>query len=350
MALVAGSTVVAALGLAGCSDDGGVASLEGAAATGTAGTGSGETAGGSGGDGELTAAEQEANTQAMVDCLVEAGVPAMILPGEVNGVTRYELAFDGQMVSRRDPASGGGTGAVTQMVGAGSAVVDADKHARVFEAVEGDYALVIDAVDYSADYERCYVDTGYTPLELVPEIDPAEELKAKQAEAEVSNEWAACARQNGWPDVADADPPVADGYETYPTVVVPGSITVDQLDALLDVCPVFDEEAYLQALEDMAAQVEEDGPVLDSDGEADFHISSGGGGGTSLSVGGQQIITPSISFDLPGFDQYGQPIGEVSAEDQAHLAELTDKLWEDFNAFMQTQGAGTSLGGTVTTE
>ncbi|MDR1824372.1 MAG: hypothetical protein LBR27_03405 [Bifidobacteriaceae bacterium] len=328
-----------ALGLAalgGCSgDEPDVASLGDETASGSGAT-STETA--------TTEAEREATVNAMVDCLVEAGVPAKAQEVVVNGVSTLDLMFDGQLVSTRDPSTGadGFGGISTSMIQAGGgAPVDEEKHSQIFEAIEGDYALVIDAVDYTADYQRCYVETGYSPREIVMEDDPASELRAKQEVAEVSNEWAACARDQGYEDVTDAEPPTADGYETYPYVMVPGTITLVQFQELLEACPLLDVEAMAESLAEAQEQAEDEGPSFSDEGDG---VAIQGGGGVSMSIGGQSVVLPSIAFDLPGFDQAGGFVeGEVTEEDQAHMTELTDALNASIQDLMEQAGMGSAV-------
>lgn len=50
-----------------------------------------------------------------------------------------------------------------------------------------------------------------------------------------SNSWAACARQHGWPDIADADPAAGALAE----IVIPATITADELRQLVADCPPF---------------------------------------------------------------------------------------------------------------
>ncbi|MDR1799531.1 MAG: hypothetical protein LBR19_06590 [Bifidobacteriaceae bacterium] len=114
---------------------------------------------------------------------------------------------------------------------------DDSSDGAIFPRRDTAWGLVIDGVDYSEIYTECRASSGYIETWEQPG-DPAEELVAKAETAAVSNDWARCARDNGWPEVADATAPVADGYETSPTVLLPITMTEDQLTALLEVCPL----------------------------------------------------------------------------------------------------------------
>jgi hypothetical protein len=59
----------------------------------------------------------------------------------------------------------------------------------------------------------------------------------------VSAAWARCARDNGWPDIADP----AERAGSLPEVVIPVTIASGQLDALLTACPPFDAAAFRAA-------------------------------------------------------------------------------------------------------
>jgi len=56
----------------------------------------------------------------------------------------------------------------------------------------------------------------------------------------LTNRWAACARENGWPDIVDAIALPDDSGLT--SLHLPSSITEDQLRQLLEACPNFDPD------------------------------------------------------------------------------------------------------------
>ncbi|MCL1898397.1 MAG: hypothetical protein FWG16_06205 [Micrococcales bacterium] len=104
------------------------------------------------------------------------------------------------------------------------------------------YLLFIGDKDYSEVFNHCVEETGYTPPVDEP-MDPAEELAVKRRNASAGAEWARCARENGFPWISDPDPPVADGMKTWGQVWLPFETTVEELSALLALCPNFDREA-----------------------------------------------------------------------------------------------------------
>jgi hypothetical protein len=105
-----------------------------------------------------------------------------------------------------------------------------------WDQYQGGFALRVDGVDQSEDYGRCYRDSGYEPPSLYG--TPDREISAKQKRVEVSNRWAECVREHGYPSVSDVDPPVADQGTTWPVVILPRSITEAQVATLVAACPV----------------------------------------------------------------------------------------------------------------
>ncbi|MDR1798775.1 MAG: hypothetical protein LBR19_02675 [Bifidobacteriaceae bacterium] len=209
------------VGLAGCSDDGaGVASLTTLASGAQAGTGS----------------DSERATQ-YVDCLVEKGLPATLIRLDDGSLRPYWDETKVAVVSTRALNGEQVTSYLDDRSPDGASPV-----ADVFPRADTTWGLVIDGIDYSVEYTECRDLSGYIEDWEQP-VDPRDELAAKAQMAEAANDWARCARDNGWPQVGDASAPVADGYQTSPTVFLPASMTADQLAALLEACPAFDPDA-----------------------------------------------------------------------------------------------------------
>jgi len=100
-----------------------------------------------------------------------------------------------------------------------------------------DTILVIDGVDHSEAFAGCLSSTGYdeqVALRGHSQVNPAE----VERQVRSNNLWAACARENGWPGIKDS----AMESDEWPTVLLPTTITEDQLRQLLDACPNFDSE------------------------------------------------------------------------------------------------------------
>jgi hypothetical protein len=125
--------------------------------------------------------------------------------------------------------------AVDRVFNGSNAAEHTEAETAFLEQEREEWGVMLDGVDYSAPYAQCLRSSDY--VEPGAAADPGQELRDKQKIAEASNEWAACARNNGWPDLADAQPGNADGYATVPTVLLPATITVQELEALLEHCP-----------------------------------------------------------------------------------------------------------------
>jgi hypothetical protein len=106
---------------------------------------------------------------------------------------------------------------------------------------------------------------------------------------EASNAWAACARENGFAGLADAQLPEEIESGLYPMVLLPRSITVGQFEALLAACPATAEW-----------------------------------GGETAKVEGNQM-QPAIGFDAPGYDGVPSTV-ELPQADRDRFNELITVL------------------------
>ncbi|MDR2896494.1 MAG: hypothetical protein LBV30_07590 [Propionibacteriaceae bacterium] len=112
--------------------------------------------------------------------------------------------------------------------------------------------VFVDGHDYSAALQNCRAESSYDEAaawqaakEAMPAPDPSIGLRQLAA----NNRWAACARDNGWLQIAD----VTTTGTTVPAVSLPDSVSLAALDALLDTCPLVDldsERQYRQWLLD----------------------------------------------------------------------------------------------------
>ncbi|MDR1427403.1 MAG: hypothetical protein LBJ08_06565, partial [Bifidobacteriaceae bacterium] len=90
--------------------------------------------------------------------------------------------------------------------------------------------------DHTATYQHCFEDSSYTPPNTA--ADPADDLEWNQKVADVTNEWIACAREHGQPDLEDLTATANESVQ----VILPRTTTVAELRALIEACPTFDEE------------------------------------------------------------------------------------------------------------
>jgi hypothetical protein len=159
--------------------------------------------------------------------------------------------------------------------------------------------LVIDGVDVSAAYANCLAQTGYSEVAAEsadPPVDPA--ALARQVAA--NNEWAACARENGFPLVADSVAPATEG--DYPMVVLPGTITAGQLRQLLATCPNWtaDKQADIDAWR--------------------------AGNPVAVDLPDDIAPDPAITFDVPDNLKFPDLAGTPSPEEQDEIARV-DELY-----------------------
>jgi hypothetical protein len=182
--------------------------------------------------------DQGLRAEAFYSCLLEAGLPATINRLEWTGDAEVDFEREGHDTMLVIPRQSGFLWAGKS--GGEDGQFDPAEQALWQQHVDDpSYFLVIDGVDHSDVLESCLQDSGY--VDPGHDTDPAEELADKQPIAEATNTWIACAREHGMPDLED--PTVqADNYATYPAAVIPLSTTAQELRALLEVCPNFDED------------------------------------------------------------------------------------------------------------
>jgi hypothetical protein len=259
----------------------------------------------------------DSRARAFYNCLRDADLPAELYESEGDYPTNVGWDEDAVVMWMTPGGSGGAQGDVDQ-----------DEIEDFFKGGDYEsYRLIVNGADQSTVFADCHESTGYDESDAWGNGSPGSvDLAYYQAVVEASNDWAACARENGWPQTLDADMPVsADGSE-YPTAVLPSSITEDQLRQLLEACPNFDAEAMEH----------NDELMQDFDGSGGFPDG--------------YWTAPSVGFDYPGFD--GQPFdfgstGEPNAAElatQERLSRLQEILWEEQNAYYESEyGSGGAI-------
>lgn len=181
--------------------------------------------------------------------------------------------------------------------------------------------LRLEGIDRTEDWVKCLEESGYSDQAVYDTIDTsASSAEYYQYIVEASNEWAACARQNGFPQTIDAVLP-SDDY-SYPTALLPADISEVQLRALLEVCPSFDpavEERNEELWNEMGDNYSGEFPE---------------------GFKGQ----PSIGFNYPNFDGTYDPnyvpSSSTASPDQVateeRLNKLTDILYEAQMQYWET--------------
>jgi hypothetical protein len=253
----------------------------------------------------------EQKARAYYQCLRDANLPARLT--EATQDFPIDVGWEDNVVVMWTLPSG---------LGGVQGDVDSDAINDFFSGNESSYSLIVNGVDHTETFQGCHESTGYDESEgwaNSGKIDSA----YLQAVVDSSNEWAACARENGWPGLKDAVLPTATDGSEYPVIALPTTITEDQLRQLLTACPNFDEER-----------------TRHNDELANEGWDQRGG----LPEG--FWIPPSIGFDHPGFNgkpvEPGAPGEEPSAGDPLleRLNTLQQVLYEAANAYYESQGEG----------
>ena len=201
--------IVLALALGACGGNPDLPSLGGATSSGT------------------SALEQAARSY--FDCMTAAGLPMELMPDSDGAMVMVQISFEHEYWLR-DPDTG-----IMQINS--PADDDASRQAQDDFMNGTGPALIIDGIDHTDVYVACRDQSGYDWEEALSNMRPDPEMVAKQVES--NNNWAACAREHGWPDIQDSVMPAVNSQE-YPQVVLPATITEDQLRQLLVACPNFD--------------------------------------------------------------------------------------------------------------
>jgi hypothetical protein len=257
---------------------------------------------------------QAESALAMTACLVDGGIDASAEDmGDEEGQLRLELgksgAFYHYAIGGQGQTGGGPEGLSEEDYERGIKKVEelAEQHSS---RDEQDF-LIVGEADHSDTWRKCLEASGY--LEPVWQVDPAAELKFERRLAQAGTEWATCAREHGYPKIADPHGAVADNGQTEPTVLIPASMTVTELKSLLQACPNYDIEAHRAAVEALA--------------------SNQGGG----DLGDMESIDPPISVDGDCYQADGvtPAEGKCSKDELSHQDELEQVLNEASERFFE---------------
>jgi len=168
-------------------------------------------------------------------------------------------------------------------------------------------ALVIDGIDHSDAYTTCLAESGFDPWPSWETlVSPSPAAIALQVQA--NNTWAACARENGWPNLEDSIMPTDPDDGSWPYIFLPSTMTEDQLRQLLDACPNFDPEKQEQL--------------------QDWRQSN-----PAVSYPDGYLPDPAISFELPGTGPTTDP--SSPSDDYEHRERLNQILYEKMDEYNQ---------------
>jgi hypothetical protein len=182
--------------------------------------------------------DQYGRAQALEACLVEAGLPAVLNPVE-GGEAEIGWAEGHEVLSRDFERMG------VMLEGSGGPIDPAIYDA--FMDVEEDPvtmdlapSLWVNGTDYTTTWVECLESSGYTNPTAYLEPDPSEVQAHAQRMADSANNWIACARENGLPELVDAEPDPS--IMPAPHALIPLSTPPDLLRSVMEACPNFDEE------------------------------------------------------------------------------------------------------------
>ncbi|MDR2929743.1 MAG: hypothetical protein LBV06_02380 [Propionibacteriaceae bacterium] len=240
--------------------------------------------------------------QSYYDCMTAGGVKVEIQKDDAGEPTLVHFTDFKSSVQYRAPD------------GVGGGMYAADRAGMEPSAAEQEFAnknepgLLVDGVDQSELYLRCLKESGYSES-AVWEAHPYQaDPKEVERQVKANNEWAACARAHGWPDLKDVSVPT-DLSNGYSPILLPATITPEQIGQLLDVCPNWDptrDEAMQKWWDEHPGATEIPDVAPD----------------------------PAISFDF-NYDSLGIGPSETPNPEQQAQLDKWSKLWDALNAKQQ---------------
>jgi len=178
----------------------------------------------------------ETVAQSYYNCMSDAGIEVQLAQNDQGQLAVVNFTGDHEYMWTN---AQGGFGYRTPDNRAANDMAEASQ--EFDDASQSGPTLWVDRVDRTSSYVQCLNTTKYDELAawgVSMQIDPAE----IQRQVDGNNKWTACARENGWPDIQDSVMPLDIQHAGNPVVVLPTTMTEDQLRALLDACPNFDPE------------------------------------------------------------------------------------------------------------
>ena len=178
----------------------------------------------------------EAIARVYYDCMVAAGLPVELVENHEGELAVVQFTGDHWLMVRSPE---GGNVRWSDKYGS-----EDDPRVRAaaeeFFSMGSEPGLMIDGVDYSFVYARCLQKSGYDQKAAWGTTGMDSTMVSRQVDS--NNLWAECARNNGWPMIENSVIPEATDGNDWPTVLIPVTITTDQLRHLLVSCPNFDPE------------------------------------------------------------------------------------------------------------
>ncbi|MDR1392709.1 MAG: hypothetical protein LBJ62_01875 [Bifidobacteriaceae bacterium] len=222
---------------------------------------------------DATGPEPQQQIDAIDACLEQHDVPARILYSE-DGMSVEKTSSEASLTCF------GGQCVYWGADGASPGDAASQRQFELYEAMRaakglGDTAdlLFVGDVDFTDQFAACLLEAKFNQADFAP--TPQDELKVKALIAAAGQTWAECVRQSKLSAVSDPAAPIADGYFTRPTALLPAAITEARLRDVLAACPPV--------------------PAAKTVREEDI------GDATIYSA----AALPEVGFDYPGFDGKG---------------------------------------------
>jgi len=250
----------------------------------------------------------ESAAKSYYDCMSDAGVEINLTTNNQDQVALVQFTGDHEYMWK-NPA--GDYGYIPGPDDRAALQPDTPQAINDFDSLPGPGPyLWVDREDRSPAYAQCLSLSGYSDRAASGsgQVDSAE----FQRQVDGNNKWAACARENGWPDVRDSAMPTDLTNPEYPVVILPTAITEDQLRALLDACPNFDPDKQ---------------NMLDA-----WWASNPGPSTGPMQYPPGYLPDPNITFDT---DLTSTALPDNAAAD--HLADLTQILWQKQTDYYEKQ-------------
>jgi len=195
---------------------------------------------------------QALKAEAMNDCLAENGVPAEPIH-QSDGQTWIEFGAGElwEACFTDGSCGGGGYEMPSGQLAEAQRAIDriaapyrpnpAWVEASDFEGWTQVPFLIVGSVDYTEEFASCLVQTGYEQPVSTGDTGFAE--ASTEEYIRVTNEWAACARENGLPEIEDVQPARSGEAPNDVSLLLNVGTAPDVLRMVLKACPNFDQEA-----------------------------------------------------------------------------------------------------------
>ena len=266
--------------------------------------------------------DPEAVAAAMYSCLAAAGLPVEHAATPNGRLALITFAADAHVIWKTPHADLQFTSALTEEQMQEQVLAVTNQGADIPDDTDNMVILIVEGQDRSSIMSRCVEQSGYDETVVFNANNPdLVEVAWDKLRLIATNEWAQCARENGYPTVKDATMP-DDSVNADPIALLPATITEAELRRLLTACPSFFpdvERDNARIWQEVADNKLDANPLPDG-------------------LKGQ----PNVGFDYPGFrgdpTESDVPTGPDADATVARLARLVGVLNEPVDAYVNSGG------------